>query len=118
MAKTNNTQATNTRNSDKMAKGTLSPDMLKRHKLKGNISDPVVVSASRNNNTVKKFARMIKTYRQIVHNVTEPRLCSSLRMTAHYFSVPMTRSDNDNNNRDKRSAVDVANVENINATNL
>lgn len=93
MAKTN-TSNTEKKNSNRQPSGTMPKDKLARHKLKGNISytERVVSGGKR----VKKFAESIKHYRQFVHGVNEPSLASSLRQTAHYFSIPMSRADSDN----------------------
>ena len=96
---------TEKKGSNKTSKGTMPADKLVRFKLKGNISSDRVVS--RNTKLVKKFAESIKHYRQSAHGVNESRLPSCFRMSAHYFTIPLTRADSDNP-RDKRGLVDAS----------
>jgi hypothetical protein len=97
MAKIENTK---TRGSNKQPKGTMPADMLVRYKLKENLKDSTRF-VSRNSSVVKKFSRMISTYRVYVHGAQSTKLPACLRSTAHYFSVPLTRADSDNA-RDRR----------------
>lgn len=103
MAKTyNNTEK---KNNNRQSIGTMPQDMLAKHKLKDNtVSDRVV---SRNSKLVKKFVESMKHYRQYVHNVHVSRLPSCLTNSAHYFTIPMSRSDSDNP-RDKRAVEAIA----------
>ena len=90
-------------------KGTMPKDMLKRHKLLGNM-ETTNYSNRHNINVVAKSARALKTYRMLVHGSMENKLPSSLRQSVHYFLTPMTRSDSDNG-RDRRGLEPVAKVE-------
>ena len=107
MAKTTNNN-TEKKNSNRQPSGTMPKDKLAQHKLKGNIaySERIVSGKSK---LVKKFVESIKHYRQYAHGVQTNKLASSLRMSAHYFTIPMSRSDSDNP-RDKRG-LDVASEE-------
>ena len=77
------------------SKGTMPADKLKRFKLLGNIKDYDRL-VCRNAQVVAKSIRMFSTYRQLVHGVNEIKLPASLKYTAHYFAIPMSRSDSDN----------------------
>lgn len=82
------------KNSNNMPTGTLPLDKLNRHKLKSNVYSSRIVSG--NTKLVKKFVESIKHYRQFVHGVQEARLSAPLKNSAHYFVLPMSRSDSDN----------------------
>ena len=98
MAKTNSNN-TQKKNTNCQSYGTLPKDKLAQNKLNGNISSNRVIS--KNTKLVKKFVESIKHYRQYVHGVQTNKLCSSLKNTAHYFTLPMSRVDSDNP-RDRR----------------
>jgi hypothetical protein len=76
-------------------KGTMPADKLKRFKLLGNSLqyDRLVC---RNAKAVAKNVREFAAYRTMVHGVIETKLPASLKYTAHYFCIPMSRSDSDN----------------------
>lgn len=107
MAKIEKTNSSTKKNSNKQPKGTMPKDKLARFKLTGNLESPSVV-ISRDTKRVAKSIRAISTYRQLAHCSSETKLPASLRMSAHYFLVPMSRSDsaNSSDNRDKSTAVD------------
>lgn len=95
---------TDTKGSNITRPTTLSPEMLSRHKLKGNIVDGQRYKSFRNEKKVQEFSRMISTYRVLVHGVTtEHRLASPLRSMCHYFAIPMSRMDSDNP-RDRKAS--------------
>lgn len=74
-------------------KGTMPKDMLKRHKLTGNVLGDY--SKSHNRGVVSRLAKSLKTYRAVVHGSIEKRLPASLRQTVHYFAQPQGRQDYD-----------------------
>ena len=105
MANSNSTaNAANTKKGDKFTpKTTLNPEMLARHKLRGNTVDSQRYIAFRSDKTVRDFSRMFSTYRLLVHGVTtRHRLASPIRNMAHYFSIPLSKSDSDFS-RDKKA---------------
>ncbi len=93
-------KATNTPGNKFTVTGTLPPDHLLRHKLT-NLKEPNVY-VCRNNKAVAKSVRALKSYRQTVHGVHTDKLAGSLVLSAHYFLIPMSRSDSDNP-RDRKS---------------
>lgn len=75
-------------------------DKLARFKLIGNNPFPTNYTAFRADRTVRRFCKMISTYRQEVHGAPS-ELPKPLVYVAHYFAIPMTKSDSDNP-RDRR----------------
>jgi hypothetical protein len=45
------------------------------------------------NRKVKKMFEAVKSYRQLVHGVNEPRLATTLRDAVHYLIEPMSRGN-------------------------
>jgi hypothetical protein len=76
-------------------------DMLKRHKLLGNMKEPNSYYVIHNRTKIARSARAVHTYRQFVHGVNEARLPATLRHSVHYFLTQMTRADSDNS-RDRK----------------
>lgn len=100
-------QKTQTKGSAFSCKGTMPPDKLKQFKLTENLKkyDRIVC---RNDKLVRDFVRKYSTYRMFAHKVATTYLPASIKYTAHYFSVPLTRSDSDNPK--DRKGLDVAAV--------
>ena len=90
----------NVRGNPAMCKGTMPPDKLSRFKLKGNIPNYERL-VSRNTRAIAKSIRSLHTYRMLAHGCMESRLPASLRYTAHYFAIPLSRENSDNP-RDRR----------------
>ena len=83
--------------------GTMPADKLSLYKLQGNtLKNDAVRYISRNTKSVAKAVRAISTYRLLVHNVNTHKVPSCLTNIAHYFLIPMTRSEGSNTN-DRRS---------------
>jgi hypothetical protein len=118
MAKIDNNNTNNKRNSNKMPIGTMPKDKLTRFKLKGNIDNPgdYKVRTMADVKIVARNARALHTYRMYVHGCVEPRLPSSLRRTIHYFLTPMNRGDSDNS-KDRKAATFEVETENNNTIN-
>ena len=91
MATTTNT--TNDRGNNITPALTLTQNMLLKHKLRGNTVGAQRYVAFRNDKKVRHFSRMFSTYRLLSHGVTAPRLAAPLRSMAHYFAIPMTKTD-------------------------
>lgn len=89
-------------------KGTMPADKLTRFKLLGN-SVQYDRLVCRNSNAVAKNIRAFAAYRTMVHGVTETKLPASLKYAAHYFCIPMSRSDSDNP-RDRKGLENVGNA--------
>ncbi len=99
-----NTTDTTTKGSNITRPTTLSPEMLARHKLKGNSVDAQRYKSFRNEAKVKQFSRMVSTYRLLNHGVTtNHRLASPLRSMCHFFAIPMSKMDSDNP-RDRKAS--------------
>ena len=98
MAKIDNSNSAQKRNSNKNPIGTMPKDQLARYKLTGNIENPgeYKVRSMADIKIVARNARALSTYRMYVHKTNESRLPSSLKRTLHYFLTPMSRGDSDN----------------------
>jgi hypothetical protein len=101
--------------------GTMPADKLALYKLQGNtLKNDTVRYISRDTKSVAKRVRAIGTYRMIVHGVTTPKVPSCLTNIAHYFLIPMTRSEGSNSNEqrsERRSeTVEAVSTENAEAT--
>jgi hypothetical protein len=81
---------------DKTPSGVMPEDMAIRHNLVGapycGASDASYRKTYRHNRKVKKMFEQVKTYRQNVHGVNEPRLAQTLRDAVHFLIEPMARS--------------------------
>lgn len=106
MATNTKSNNNNKKNSNKSPVGTMPKDMITRFKLHGNFEADRPKANSRNSKVVRKFSRMISTYRMKVHGVAETKLPSQLRQVAHYFAIPMSRADSDNSK--DRKGLDVS----------
>ena len=74
--------------------GVMPADKLARFKLKpenNTAGDASFRKAYYTDRNARKMFRLVKTYRQYVHKVSEPRLPSSLRLAVHYLLEPMAR---------------------------
>jgi hypothetical protein len=106
MAKIDNNNNAQKRNSNNNPIGTMPKDKLVRFKLKGNIENPGDYKhrSLADVKLVARSARAIHTYRMYAHGCMEPRLPSALRRSVHYFMTPMSRGDSDNS-KDRRDIV-------------
>jgi len=78
--------------------GTMPADKLALYKLQGNtLKNDTVRYIYRDTKSVAQRVRAIGTYRMIVHGVTTPKVPSCLTNIAHYFLIPMTRSEGSSN---------------------
>ena len=83
--------------------GTMPADKLSLYKLQGNtFKNDAVRYIYRDSKSVAKAVRAISTYRMIVHGVATHKVPSCLTNIAHYFLIPMSRSEGSNTN-DRRS---------------
>ena len=83
--------------------GTMPADKLSLYKLQGNtLKNDTVRYIYRDSKSVAKAVRAISTYRMIVHGVATHKVPSCLTNIAHYFLIPMSRSEGSNSN-DRRS---------------
>lgn len=89
--------------------GTLPADKLSLYKLQGNtLKNDTVRYISRDTKSVAQRVRAISTYRMIVHNVTTHKVPSCLTNIAHYFLIPMSRSEGGNEQRSERRSETVS----------
>lgn len=51
------------------------------------------VNLSRNEKSVRDFVRKFSTYRMLVHKVGTHKLPVSMKYSAHYFSLPLSKGD-------------------------
>ena len=77
--------------SNRTPRGTMTKDMMKRHKLPFNIVTDLnradrLYHERGGNRVVKKSVQLFTTYRVLVHGVTERRLARSLVETAQFFA--------------------------------
>ena len=96
------------KNNNKQPKGTMPADKLKQFKLLGNLKEPSIF-VTHNTQKIARSVRAISAYRMLVHGVNTHKLPASLRSAVHYFQVPMSRSDSDNN-KDRKGIEAVASV--------
>ena len=95
---------TDTRDSNRQPKTTLSKEKLARYKLRGNdVLTAQRYVAFRNEKKVRDMSRLVNTHRTYVHGVLPARNCSPLRSMCHYFCIPMSKMDSDNP-RDRRTS--------------
>jgi len=82
--------------------GTMPADKLSLYKLQGNtFKNDAVRYIYRDSKSVAKAVRAISTYRMLVHGVTTHKVPSCLTNIAHYFLIPMTRSEGSNTNEQR-----------------
>ena len=82
--------------------GTMPADKLSLYKLQGNtLKNDAVRYIYRDSKSVAKAVRAISTYRMIVHGVATHKVPSCLTNIAHYFLIPMTRSEGSNSNEQR-----------------
>jgi hypothetical protein len=78
--------------------GTMPADKLALYKLQGNtLKNDTVRYICRDTKSVAQRVRAIGTYRMLVHGVTTPKVPSCLTNIAHYFLIPMSRSEGSSN---------------------
>ena len=82
--------------------GTMPADKLSLYKLQGNtLKNDTARYIYRDSKSVAKAVRAISTYRMIVHGVATHKVPSCLTNIAHYFLIPMTRSEGSNSNEQR-----------------
>jgi hypothetical protein len=91
--------------------GTMPADKLALYKLQGNtLKNDTVRYICRDTKSVAQRVRAIGTYRMLVHGVTTPKVPSCLTNIAHYFLIPMTRSEGSSNEQRSERRVETAEV--------
>lgn len=82
--------------------GTMPADKLSLYKLQGNtLKNDTVRYISRDTKSVAQRVRAISTYRLLVHKSGSTKVPSCLTNIAHYFLIPMTRSEGSNSNEQR-----------------